>query len=209
MIEGAIFVEGRLAGHRGPFVLDQRRSPQVPGTCRPRVVELHPNRQPVVGRGALAYVRNSADKKTALAVDRCAGSNWPGVLPFEIVWNVCCLVGRRDRRYFRPAYEKCLLDAAVCDTPQPGVGKTYCFTPTATTELWEGAQTAAADGIGEEITPGDYASAGPWNVIMGAPLNGTWELRVTDLWADDNGFLFSWSMEFAPALAPGCAVIIY
>jgi len=100
-------------------------------------------------------------------------------------------------------------NASAGVTPQPGVGNKYCFTPTATTQIWQGAQIAAADG-GEKITPGDYASEGPWNVIVGAPLNGTWELRVTDLWGDDNGFLFSWSMEFDPALAPGCGpVIIY
>ncbi len=99
-------------------------------------------------------------------------------------------------------------DASAGVSPQPGVGKTYCFTPTATTQLWSGATTTAPDGFSEEITPGDYASAGPWNVIANAPLNGTWELRVTDLWADDNGFLFSWSMEFDPSLEGGCAVII-
>lgn len=101
-------------------------------------------------------------------------------------------------------------DASSGVTPQPGMGEKYCFTPTATTQLWQGALSPAADGFGDKITPGDYASEGPWNVIVGAPLNGTWELHVTDLWGDDNGFLFSWSMEFDPALAPGCGpVIIY
>lgn len=92
--------------------------------------------------------------------------------------------------------------------PQPGVGKKYCFTPTATTQIWQGSQVPVTDG--SMIAPGDYGSEGPWGVIAGSPLNGTWELRVTDLWGDDNGFLFSWSMEFDPALAPGCGpVIIY
>lgn len=100
-------------------------------------------------------------------------------------------------------------DASTGVQPQPGVGQKYCFTPTGTQQIWQGAVTSASDG-GSKITPGDYASEGPWNVIAGSPLNGTWELRVTDLWADDNGFLFSWSMEFDPALAPGCGpVIIY
>jgi hypothetical protein len=99
-------------------------------------------------------------------------------------------------------------DASTGVSPQPGVGKQYCFTPTATVPLWQGATTTAPDGFNEEINPGDYASAGPWNAIANAPLNGTWELRVTDLWADDNGFLFSWTMEFDPALAGGCAVVI-
>lgn len=100
-------------------------------------------------------------------------------------------------------------NASTGVTPQPGVGNEYCFTPTGTTQIWQGAQVPASSG-GSKIMPGDYASEGPWNVIANAPLNGTWELRVTDLWGDDNGFLFSWSMEFDPALAPGCGpVIIY
>lgn len=104
-------------------------------------------------------------------------------------------------------------DASTGVQPQPGTGNKYCFTPTATTQIWQGAQVPATGGGvfgGTKITPGDYASEGPWNVVQGAPLNGTWELRVTDLWGDDNGFLFSWEMEFDPALAPGCGpVIIY
>jgi hypothetical protein len=100
-------------------------------------------------------------------------------------------------------------DASTGVTPQPGVGKKYCFVPTATQQIWQGTRVPAPGG-GSKIAPGDYASEGPWNVIAGSPLNGTWELRVTDLWADDNGFLFSWSMEFDPSLAPGCGpVIIY
>jgi subtilisin-like proprotein convertase family protein len=100
-------------------------------------------------------------------------------------------------------------DASTGVSPQPGVGNKYCFAPTGTQQIWQGPQTSASTG-GSKISPGDYASEGPWNVVMGSPLNGTWELRVTDLWSDDNGFLFSWSMEFDPALAPGCGpVIIY
>jgi hypothetical protein len=101
-------------------------------------------------------------------------------------------------------------DASTGVQPQPGVGNKYCFTPTATTPVWQGAQVPSGGIFGMKITPGDYASERPWAGIMGAPLNGSWELRVTDLWGDDNGFLFSWSMEFDPALAPGCGpVIIY
>ena len=100
-------------------------------------------------------------------------------------------------------------DASTGVAPQPGTGNDYCFTPTATTAIWQGAQVTASDG-GDKIAPGDYANEGPGSVIVGTPLNGTWELRVTDLWGDDNGFLFSWSMQFDPALAGGCGpVIIY
>jgi subtilisin-like proprotein convertase family protein len=101
-------------------------------------------------------------------------------------------------------------DNDTASVPVPGVGNDYCFTPTASPLLWQGTRVNAADGE-EKIKPGDYASATPWSVLAGTPLNGTWKLQVTDLWRVDNGFLFSWSMEFDPAIAPaGCGpVIIY
>lgn len=101
-------------------------------------------------------------------------------------------------------------DYAAGVMPVPGVGNEYCFTPTATTLLWQGAQVPSALDGHKKIAPGDYKAASPWTVLTGAPLDGTWELQVTDLWRIDNGFLFSWSMELDPALAPGCGpVIIY
>jgi hypothetical protein len=31
-------------------------------------------------------------------------------------------------------------------------------------------------------------------------------MRVTDLWRDDNGFMFAWKIAFDPSLVPDCSV---
>ena len=140
--------------------------------------------------------------------------SWLADLQIELVTpnNSHLILHKYDRSHAPSVYLGDANDgdnASAGVTPQPGMGMKYCWTGTATTPIWQGTQTSASDG-GDTITPGDYASEGLWSVVLGSPLNGTWELRVTDLWRDDNGFLFSWSMEFDPTLAPGCGpVIIY
>jgi subtilisin-like proprotein convertase family protein len=49
-----------------------------------------------------------------------------------------------------------------------------------------------------------YAAADPWSNMVGAALNGAWELRITDLWPEDNGYIFSWSMTWDPASVSTC-----
>ncbi|HBN05846.1 MAG TPA: hypothetical protein DD434_08690, partial [Bacteroidales bacterium] len=33
--------------------------------------------------------------------------------------------------------------------------------------------------------------------LIGCPINGDWTIRICDHWASDNGYLFSWNIEFA------------
>jgi hypothetical protein len=56
----------------------------------------------------------------------------------------------------------------------------------------------------QELPPGDYGIDGAWTDLVGTPLNGDWTLVVTDAWKLDNGFLFSWSIAFDPALVHDC-----
>ena len=35
-------------------------------------------------------------------------------------------------------------------------------------------------------------------------MNGDWELRVTDLWQIDNGYIFIWSMAWDPMSITNC-----
>jgi hypothetical protein len=87
------------------------------------------------------------------------------------------------------------------DVPVPGTGMKYCWTPNATNTM-----NQAADATSAQILPaGDYRSEAAWNALLGTTLNGIWEMRVTDLWGIDNGFLFSWSIEFDPSLVSDCA----
>jgi hypothetical protein len=89
------------------------------------------------------------------------------------------------------------------DNPVAGTGLDYCWTP--------GAQYTFLDaptvpmGTADMLPAGDYKAVAPWSALTGSSLNGTWEMRVTDLWGIDNGFLFSWSIAFDPTLVSDCA----
>lgn len=91
------------------------------------------------------------------------------------------------------------LGVPVDDDYQPDVqGEcwNYCWTPNATNGTW------AAEGTGGTLPPGDYSSLFPMSALVGCPLNGTWTLNITDLWASDNGFVCDWGLTFDPSLYP-------
>ncbi|MBK9536113.1 MAG: proprotein convertase P-domain-containing protein [Flavobacteriales bacterium] len=69
----------------------------------------------------------------------------------------------------------------------------YCFSPTATNGTW-------VDNAQATLPTGTYESLNPLSGLVGSSLNGTWTLQVCDLWAQDNGFICDWNMDFAPSL---------
>lgn len=89
--------------------------------------------------------------------------------------------------------------------PTPGTGGNYCWTPNATNGTW-------IDWANDNENPwnfdpllmpeGDYNSYEPLSNLEGCPLNGEWTITVTDLWAIDNGFIFSWGLNFDNDLYP-------
>ncbi len=85
------------------------------------------------------------------------------------------------------------------DPPLQGVGWDYCWTPGATngnwTEYWQNT------GVGT-LPEGDYNAFGNLEDFLGCPLNGEWTIVVQDLWGIDNGWIFEWSIDFAPELYP-------
>jgi len=94
-------------------------------------------------------------------------------------------------------------DSDSAGSPIPGVGYRYCWTPGASTIMLDSPTVPIG---GDQVLPaGDYASASPWSSMAGAPLNGAWTMRVTDLWSADNGFMFEWSIAFAPMLVEDCS----
>ncbi|MBA2539342.1 MAG: proprotein convertase P-domain-containing protein [Deltaproteobacteria bacterium] len=94
-------------------------------------------------------------------------------------------------------------DADAENNPIAGTGMDYCWTQTAQYTFLE-APTVSMGGS-DTLPAGDYKSVAPWTALTGSSLNGTWEMRVTDLWGIDNGFLFSWSIAFDPTLVTDCA----
>jgi hypothetical protein len=104
-----------------------------------------------------------------------------------------------------------------CDsdaTPVPGVGAEYCWTPTAVKPTMlgyadSGGAMASApsclSGTAEEMPPGDNSAADPWTNLVGATLNGDWQIQVTDLWPIDNGYIFQWTIAFDPSIVQDCS----
>ncbi len=103
-----------------------------------------------------------------------------------------------------------------CDddaNPVPGIGADYCWSPTATKPAMldyangGGALNTVTNcngGTSEEMPPDTYAAADPWANLDGAMMNGDWQLRVTDLWPIDNGYIFKWSITWDPSALVSC-----
>lgn len=47
-----------------------------------------------------------------------------------------------------------------------------------------------------------YTPVTPFSSLVGCPLNGAWTITVTDNLLIDNGYIFSWQMEFAQNILP-------
>ena len=88
-------------------------------------------------------------------------------------------------------------------TTTPGVGADYCFSMSATTLLQNaGTVIAGSNPPGPSWIPGTYLPVESFASLLGSPLNGDWCIEVVDNLAIDNGYIFSWGMEFDPAIQP-------
>ena len=86
----------------------------------------------------------------------------------------------------------------------PGMYSTYCFTPTATTLLVNGATSNCGTPANTSINGGNYMPAQPFTTLIGCPLDGNWTISVTDHLNLDNGYISSWDINFNPNI-PGAA----
>lgn len=86
----------------------------------------------------------------------------------------------------------------------PGTGRTYCFTPTATTLLVNGPLSPACSNTtpGNSVVAGNYMPVQSFNGLVGSTLNGNWSLFVTDNLGVDNGYIFDWTIDFANSILP-------
>jgi hypothetical protein len=89
----------------------------------------------------------------------------------------------------------------------PGTPWKYCFDPTASVTMFNATMIQdqqAQDAPVDQVPAGNYLPMNPFSGLAGAPLNGEWEMRVTDLFSIDNGTLSGWSISFAPDLVSDC-----
>ena len=88
----------------------------------------------------------------------------------------------------------------------PGVGYTYCFSPTAAwgtfVQECNAGNTVAGVGCpaGPSMNAGSYQPEVSYNNLIGCPLNGNWTITVTDDQASDNGYIFFWDINFNQSL---------
>jgi hypothetical protein len=100
-------------------------------------------------------------------------------------------------------------DSDGAENPVPGVGKEYCWSPTATNIAMlpysdQGLTMVSFNGR-DELPPGEYQAQDPWTNFNGTLLNGDWTIFVQDKWGIDNGYIFDWSISFDPALVQDCS----
>ncbi|MFL2623912.1 MAG: M43 family zinc metalloprotease, partial [Flavobacteriaceae bacterium] len=77
-----------------------------------------------------------------------------------------------------------------------GVGFDYCFSMAAPTLLVDGPTVTAGDPASASIAAGDYLPVESFAQLVGSPLNGDWCITIIDNLLIDNGYIFSWDLNF-------------
>lgn len=103
-------------------------------------------------------------------------------------------------------------DANDQGTGTPGIGFEYCFSSVNATfgdmgtELTNGNTVPVnsfAPPSGLAMNPnGIYQPQSPFDALIGCPLNGDWTLNIIDNLAQDDGYVFNWSLNFNANLLP-------
>ncbi|SHH31143.1 T9SS type B sorting domain-containing protein [Winogradskyella jejuensis] len=88
------------------------------------------------------------------------------------------------------------------DDGVPGVGSDYCFSMGAAVPLTAAPIITAGSPPVNTFQPGTYLPVESFANLVGSPLNGTWIIRVTDNFSQDDGTIFSWDIEFDPSIVP-------
>lgn len=87
----------------------------------------------------------------------------------------------------------------------PGNGFDYCFVPNGGfPTLVNGIHSGGAFPIGNDpdiyidtyVPEGNYSSVNSLEGLLGSPLNGNWTIYIVDNLAQDNGYIFSWELNF-------------
>ena len=184
------------------------------------------------GECALSYVdtlnfvgfgqgQTLTDTSKLIAVCATIEHSWLGDLQIELISPDGKSVALRQFLGRGQLGEFFLGHANDCDTdatPVAGVGYKYCWTATAAATMLNAAHSSCSgaceswtdpscslEGSHQVVPAGNYQPDVPFSGLQGAQLNGNWTFRVTDLWQEDNGYLFDWSIQFDPSLVTNCS----
>jgi gliding motility-associated-like protein len=83
------------------------------------------------------------------------------------------------------------------DSPQPGVGWDYYWSPTATGGTFLDVAPSIPPSTPFSLPSGIYEAEGNLCNLVGCPLNGDWSIHIVDNISGSNGYLFSWGLEFS------------
>ena len=139
----------------------------------------------------------SANQITSVCIDM--EHSWLGDLEIRLISPNGQVVILKANPGGSSTYLGCPLDDPATT---PGTGRTYCFTPTATTLLVNGATSNCGTPSRPSINAGDYKPVDSFNNLIGSPLNGNWTLVITDYLGIDDGYIFSWGINFDNSILP-------
>lgn len=80
------------------------------------------------------------------------------------------------------------------DSPTPGVGWDYFWSPTATNGTWMQNVPSTPPSSPQTLAAGTYEPVGNLCNLVGCPLNGDWTIHIVDNFSSSNGYLFSWGL---------------
>lgn len=89
----------------------------------------------------------------------------------------------------------------------PGIGWTYCWSEQPSygyhgTLHALSSGSSPVDSTNRTNLTNYIVPEQPFTSLIGCPLNGTWNIKICDLWGADNGYVFWWSLELDPSLVP-------
>ena len=90
-----------------------------------------------------------------------------------------------------------------------GIGMDYCFNTSASQTLMQigDANFDATNNKCYQVPAATYKALDPFTNLIGSDLNGTWILRVEDVYQNDDGTVFSWNLNLNPTLIPASNTI--
>ena len=82
------------------------------------------------------------------------------------------------------------------NTLAPGIGENYCFSMSASTLLANAPTEINGTPPRDSWVPGTYLPFENFDTLLGSPLNGEWCITIIDNLFFDNGYIFSWELNF-------------
>ncbi|MCK0108857.1 T9SS type B sorting domain-containing protein [Flavobacteriaceae bacterium S0825] len=109
--------------------------------------------------------------------------------------------GQRVTLHNRTGTSLQLGNPIVTDGTGSGQGWEYCFSMSATNLLPDGNLVQSGTPTTSlTVEAGTYLPVGNFNNFVGTPIDGQWTLEIIDYLAQDDGTIFSWSLNFDESL---------